>query len=332
MKKLVCSVLACAMALGMGTVAFAAPLYEEGSQDKLQNTVAGFSTGKTFETDLTQIAGKVEVSFDLGENANYYNVDIDVTEGGKQVDAEYNRSKKAIILRPSISTKTTEAEDYEIEIEVFDRKTRDTVADGYKITGTLVYDQMQYAEDEGHYNNKNGVLYDFMDGASNVSVRVDNNVTLDIKNGRGIYNLHMNDEGNDAIDYMFSKHDLRYRNFVSQPKFNADVTVSLFASEDDYLYEYLNGRLSRVKAEYDERDGFIFTTRQLGTYILSDLPLTEGEVDESINLVRPSGSGNSGNTNSGKDNPTTGASELPAMLTAAGLLALAAIAGKKLAR
>ena len=171
-----------------------------------------------------------------------------------------------------------------------------------------------------------------MDGASDVTVRVDNNVTLDIKNGRGVYNLHMNDEGNESIDYMFSEHELRYLNFVSKPKFNADVTVSLFAGEDAYLYEYLNGRLSRVKAEYDERDGFIFTTRQLGTYILSDLPLVEGEVDESINLVRPSKPNGSGNTGSGKDNPTTGASELPALLSAAGLLALAVAAGKKLAR
>ena len=72
MKKIVTSVLACAMALGMSSVAFAAPAYAEGSQEKLLNTVTGFSTGKSIETDLTQIAGKVEVSFDLGENANYY--------------------------------------------------------------------------------------------------------------------------------------------------------------------------------------------------------------------------------------------------------------------
>lgn len=327
MKKVVTSVLACAMALGMSSVAFAAPTYVEGSDEKLLNTVTGFSTGKSIETDLTQIAGKVEVSFDLGENANYYNVEIDVKENGKQLDAEYNRSKKAIILRPNVRTKTVEPEEYEIAIEVVDRKTRDTVAEGYTMNGTLVYDNLQYAEGGERFNNKNGVLYDFMDGEEDVSIRVDNDVTLDIANARGIYNLHMNDEGNESIDYMFSEHELKYFNFVAKPKFGSDVTVSLHAAEDEYLYEYLNGRLSKVKAEYDERDGYRFTTRQLGTYILSDMPMAEGMVDESINLVKPDGS-----VSSGKDNPTTGASELPASLAASGLFALAAAAFRKLFR
>ena len=327
MKKVVTSVLACAMALGMSSVAFAAPAYVEGSDEKLQNTVTGFSTGKSIETDLTQIEGKVEVSFDLGANANYYNVEIDVKEGGKQLDAEYNRSKKAIILRPSIGTKTVEPEEYEISVEVVDRKTRDTVADGYTMNGTLVYDKLQYAESGERMNNKNGVLYDFMDGEEDVEIRVDNNVSLEIPSARGIYNLHMNDAGNESIDYMFSEHELKYYNFVAKPKFSSDVTVRLNAAEDEYLYEYLNGRLSKVKAEYDERDGYIFNVRQLGTYILSDLPLAEGVVDESINLVKPEGS-----TGSGKDNPTTGASEIPSVLFSAGLFAPLAAALKKLFR
>ncbi len=327
MKKVVSSVLACAMALGMSSVAFAAPAYVEGSDEQLLNTVTGFSTGKSIETDLTQIGGKVEVSFDLGENANYYNVEIDIKENGKQLDAEYNRSKKAIILRPNVKTKTVEPEDYEISIEVVDRKTRDTVAEGYTMTGTLVYDNLQYAEGGESMNNKNGVLYDFMDGEEDVRIRVDGDLSLDIPYARGIYNLHMNDEGNESIDYMFSEHGLSYYNFVAKPKFTSDVTVTLRAAEDEYLYEYLNGRLSKVKAEYDGREGFTFTTRQLGTYILSNLPMEEGIVDESIHLVKPEGS-----ASSGKDNPTPGASELPALLTACGLFAFAAAAAKKLFR
>lgn len=328
MKKIVTSVLACAMALGLSSAAFAAPTYVEGSDEKLLNTVAGFSTGKSIETDLTQIGGKVEVSFDLGENANYYSVEIDVKENGKQLDAEYNRSKKAVVLRPDIKTKTVEPEEYEIAIEVVDRKTGDTVADGYTMNGTLVYDQVQYAEGGERLHNKNGVLYDFMDGEEDVEIRVDSEVSLEIPQARGIYNLHMNDEGNESIDYMFSEHELRYMNFVAKPKFTGDVTVNIRAAEEEYLYEYLNGKLSKVKAEYDGQEGFRFTTRQLGTYILSDLPLVEGVVDESINLVKPEGSGPS----SGKDNPTTGASEAPGALLACALFSLAAAALKKIRR
>lgn len=327
MKKIVTSVLACAMALGLSSAAFAAPAYVEGSDEKLQNTVAGFSTGRSIETDLTQVGGKVEVSFDLGENANYYNVEIDIKENDRQLDAEYNRSKKAIILRPDIKTKTVEPEDYEIAIEVVDRKSGDTVAEGYTMKGTLVYDQLQYAEGGERLSNKNGVLYDFMDGEEEVGIRVDNEVSLEIPYARGIYNLDMNDEGNESIDYMFSEHELKYYNFVAKPKFTSDVTVTLRAGEEEYLYEYLNGRLSKVKGTYDEREGYSFTTRQLGTYILSDMPLVEGMVDESINLVKPEGS-----TSSGKDNPTTGASEIPAALLSCALLSFAALAAKKLFR
>ncbi|MCI8443491.1 MAG: hypothetical protein HFG27_13355 [Provencibacterium sp.] len=328
MKKIVSSALACAMALGLSSLAFAAPAYVEGSDEKLLNTVTGFSTGKSIETDLTQIGGKVEVSFDLGDNANYYSVEIDVQENGKQLDAEYNRSKKAIILRPNIKTRTVEPEDYEIAIEVVDRKTGDTVAEGYTMNGTLVYDQLQYAESGERLHNKNGVLYDFMDGEEDVEIRVDNEISLEIPHARGIYNLHMNDERNESIDYMFSGYELQYMNFVAKPKFTSDVTVTLRAAEEEYLYEYLNGRLSKVKAEYDGQQGLRFTTRQLGTYILSDMPLVEGLVDESINLVKPEGSGSS----SGKDNPTTGASEAPAALLASGLFALAAAALRKIFR
>ena len=138
----------------------------------------------------------------------------------------------------------------------------------------------------------------------------------------------MNDEGNESIDYMFSDHELEYFNFVAQPKFSSDVTVTLRAAEEDHLYEYLNGRLSKVKAEYDGREGYSFSTRQLGTYILSDMPMAEGLVDESINLVKPDG----GSSSAGKDNPTTGASNLPSLLAASSLLSLAAAACRKLFR
>jgi hypothetical protein len=328
MKKITASALACALALGFSSAAFAAPAYAEGSNEQLLNTVTGFSTGKSIELDLTQIAGKVEVSFDLGDNANYYSVDIDVKEGGKQLDAEYSKAKKAIILRPDINTKTVEPEEFAIDIEVLDRKSHDTVAEGFSINGTLVYDQMQYAEGGERYNNKNGVLYDFMDGEEDVEIRVSSDLSLNVPHGRGVYNLHMNDEGNESIDYMFSDHELEYFNFVAQPKFSSDVTVTLRAAEEDHLYEYLNGRLSKVKAEYDGREGYSFSTRQLGTYILSDMPMAEGLVDESINLVKPDG----GSSSAGKDNPTTGASNLPSLLAASSLLSLAAAACRKLFR
>lgn len=329
MKKTLSSVLAAAMTVGAAVTAFAAPVYDPEGSQTLKNTITGFRGGETSaEADVTQMGGSVDVQFDLGDNAPYYAVEFDVTEGGRQVSAVYNQKKKAITIQPNVSPNQTEAKDYTIEFEVVDRKTSDVIADGYAITGTVAFDTIQYADSDKRYLNDRGALYDFS-GAENVEIDAGNDVTVRIaKAPRGVVNMRLTTDSNESLDYMFSKHELDYLNFVGKPKFSVPAEVIIDAPEALYLYEYSGDVLRKVPgAQYDENAGFVFRTKQLSTYILADHPLNEGIVDESKNLIRPvGGNGNSagagGDTESKfpeKNNPTTGAAaaDLNRMLLAA---------------
>jgi hypothetical protein len=80
-------------------------------------------------------------------------------------------------------------------------------------------------------------------------------------------------------------------------KKTAEVTIE--AAEGSYLYQIVDGKVKAVKAEYDEfEEAFIFNTRTLGTYVVSDIELTAA-ADDAVETVV------SGTTTSA--NPSTGA-------------------------
>lgn len=343
MKKLMAALLATSMMLGIGATAFAAPV--NGEDNKLKDTVVGFAGGsKTAEQDLRGTEGSVSLSFDLGANANYYTVDVAVREGGKYVAAEYSKGKKSVVLRPTIKEDVMEEKEYEVEIEVLDRNTKDVVAKDFSITGTVSYDKIQQVEDGGRYVNTKGAFYDFGEGARDVDIYVGRDMHLKFdKTVKGSYNLRLSDEGNKSIDYMFSKHELTYYTFPSAPKFSNSVEVTLGADSGSYLYQYAGGKLTKVPgAEYDEDAGaYTFSTNQLAMFILADMPLQEGVVSEDQNLIKP-GSGSSNGSSGGsskpnapsgdKNNPTTGAPDLMGLAVPAGMISLGALAVKKLSK
>lgn len=323
MKKIVSTVLATAMMFGMSAMAFAAPVYETDSQ--LKNTVIGFSGAlKDYNVDITQIEGTVQIPFQLGENASYYNVEVEVNEGGKQLGAEYNKSKNAIVIRPNVPVNQTEAEPFEIEIEVQDRKSRDVIAEGYTITGEVSYDAVQIVEDEGRYNNSRGVIYDFSSGAEKVRIYAGSEVTVNVaKPTKGIVNLHLSTDGIDALDDKFFDNNLKVYQFVANPKFTGGVEVTIDAGSDSFIYEYAGGELRKVEdVSFDENNGYTIKTKQLTTYVVSDEELEVGMIDESAGSE--SGSGGQA-PESDKNNPTTGASDTMGAVAALAALSLAGI-------
>lgn len=332
MKKVLSSVLAAGMAFGATAVtAFAAPVYE-ADNSTLANTVIGFSTGeKTYSLDLTQVEGKQEISFDLGENASYYNVEIDVKEGGKHLDAEYSKSKKAITVRPTVDTKLTEPADYEVNIEIVNRKNKDTIADGFSITGEISYDTIQMVDSGERYNNSKGVLYDFGSGTDNVEIYAGNNVTVKVnKSLRGVYNFDMSTDSIDELDNAFPDNDLEIVKFMAHPKFSNSVDVVFDISEGNFVYEYVDGKL-RVPSEmkYDESEGYVVRTKQLGAYVVSVDELPEGAVEDNNadeeDKDNTTAGGNKPSNDTGKNNPATGASDMMGMAVALSAVSLAAV-------
>lgn len=108
--------------------------------------------------------------------------------------------------------------------------------------------------------------------------------------------LGYNTEEVEELVQIYNKANLDFINLKGSFKKTSDVT--LYAEEGTYLYKYENGKLSAVDAEYDDWDeAFSFRTKNLGTYVLSDVKLNVSSVSGSV----------SGNNGSVSNNPNTGA-------------------------
>lgn len=279
MKKKNClGALLAAMLMGTACPAMA--------QEAAQNTVRGFEGGsRSHQLEMTQRGGEVRVPFDLGENAANLAVEIDINEGSHFLRAAYDRAQGDVVLTPRPDARRANDREFELEIDVVDRKTKELVTGDYFLTGFITYDTVQTAEDGRHYSSGNGVLYDFGDGARDVTILAGEGVTLEISHMAGAVDLTLTKERNAALDYMFSRHEIEYLHFPSQPEFSGEVTVNV-NSDAAYLYEYAGGELRRVRVLHVPGEGYTFTVRRLGTYLLTDDQLTEGAVDEEARRIR----------------------------------------------
>lgn len=239
--------------------------------------IPGFADGsRTNQIEIRQLGGAVRVPFDLGADAEKLRVELDVNRGGRYLEASYEDG--AVVLIPRTDRRADRAE-FEVEIDVVDRVTKELVEGDYFLTGFLHYDWTQTVEDGGSYTGADGVFYDFGRGAENVRIQAAEDVSLEIaKSPAGEMELSVARERNAALDTMFAKHRIEYLQFTGKPAFPADVRVSV-RTPARYVYEYADGILRRVEAERTA-DGLRFSARRLTGYLFTNDTLTEGKVDE----------------------------------------------------
>lgn len=287
MKKFLATAMAAVIAVGMSVAAIAAPLMDESGA--LKNTVTGFEGGAMHAMqDLTVLGGTASVPFNLGENASLYGVTFTFVEGGDALSASYSRVKSAISLTPREGAALAGSAPYELEIAIYERETMDSVAEGYSISGTLTYDNVQQVESGFNYRSRNGVLYNFGKGQQNVKIDTEAGVVLALDgSATGLQNFKVTNDSNSSLDYMFARHELSYYNFVGRPQFSGSAEVSILAPEGKLLYSYADGRLKRVRNVSYTDGAYTFNTDRLETFILANAPMSEGVVDESKNTVRP---------------------------------------------
>lgn len=109
--------------------------------------------------------------------------------------------------------------------------------------------------------------------------------------------LSVNDDAIDDIDDEYREADIRY--VAMTGNFRRSAEVSIYAEEGGYIYEVVNGSLREMNAEYDEfMEVFVFHTKRLGTYAISDVELDIGQGDDAIIIT---------NTSIAVENPMTGA-------------------------
>ena len=122
--------------------------------------------------------------------------------------------------------------------------------------------------------------------------------------------------------------DLSYITFVANPDLdrNAEVAIQGDYSDQYYLYEIVNGDINEIDYEFDPDDGlFTFPTRELGSYVISDMELT-AEADEPAEDDEPAAD------DTATQNPDTGANDVVGVavaLAAVSLVAAGAVSLKK---
>lgn len=132
----------------------------------------------------------------------------------------------------------------------------------------------------------------------------------------------------DEIEDFFGDIDVDYYDFIGTPKFATKVKVIIDGDPNAFLYEYnkKTGDITKVDATY-ESDGWSFTTKNLGTYVLTEEEYDEGNVEKEDPADKEPTT-----TPSEKDNPGTGANDMvgvAAALAVVSLVAAGAVAFKK---
>lgn len=121
--------------------------------------------------------------------------------------------------------------------------------------------------------------------------------TVDV-DGQGKLNLAWNTDFDKEFGAMYDYANLHFFNFEGTPAFNKTGTMMVYADKDTFIYEATADGAKEIDAAYDEDyEAWVFKTRKLTSYVVSDVELTDKTVTED---------NSSSTTDGGKDNPDTG--------------------------
>ena len=121
--------------------------------------------------------------------------------------------------------------------------------------------------------------------------------TVDVT-GQGKLNLAWNTDFDKEFAAMYDYANIDFVTFVGTPAFNKTGTMMVYADKDTFIYEATEDGAKEIDATYDEDyEAWVFKTRKLTSYVVSDVELTDKTVTED---------NSSSTTDGGKDNPDTG--------------------------
>ena len=121
--------------------------------------------------------------------------------------------------------------------------------------------------------------------------------TVDVDD-QGKLNLAWNTDFDKEFGAMYDYANLHFFNFEGTPAFNKTGTMMVYADKDTFIYEATEDGAKEIDATYDEDyEAWVFKTRKLTSYVVSDVELTDKTVTED---------NSSSTTDGGKDNPDTG--------------------------
>ena len=353
MKKVLAAVLAAAMSLSMASVAFAT------FDGKLQGGTTSGTSGKNYTVIDDTLSKKVfnisdqgaetvylynynsegvKLYFDLG-GYKFSDIDVHVASGDVKPKKErLDDNNMAIIITPNFGLKDTKS-DWSVDVEVDDDFVFTIKGKGAYSSVQEVYSGAKLRVTEAKKDSPIGVDSDADDGCffdfsevleDTTRIRCDEYVDLYFKGNYDtkVENLRVKRDVPDEVKEYFDDEDVDCYDFIAKPKFAKSVEVIIDADADSIIYEYdkSSGDLTRIDASRSS-DGWKFSTKVLGTYIV-----TEEEYDEG-NTKEPAEEPTDEPTDStDKSNPGTGANDMvgaAAALAIVSLVAAGAVAFKK---
>ena len=265
---------------------------------------------------------------DIDAHVNSDNISASVRKNdGGLITTNALGNAPVVTIKAKAGVRDFELEDWELDVDMtiqeldyaFDAAGHLLVTTGDKedITITLkqedgvAYSRMQEIQADEKYSitKEKGSICDF-DEVIDEETRIRCNEYVDVffkgNYGTDKENMRVVDDAIAEVEAYFDDVDVDYYDFIGTPKFASKVKVVIDADPGTYLYEFdkKTGDLTKIDATY-ESDGWAFTTKTLGTYVITEEEYEAGNVTKEEVDEEPTE-----DETPSKANPGTGAPEL----------------------
>ena len=170
----------------------------------------------------------------------------------------------------------------------------------YAPDGTKEYYKDNFDGDEVLEAGKTGIV-DFDTEAGEIDIEFGEEAMFTVNvNGQSRLNLAWTTRHDTEVAAMDESVNMDFITFTGNPSFNRTGTMYIYAADDTFLYQVVDGKLEKVDAKYNEDyEAWEFRTRTLGQYVIAD-----GEID--LESITDNTDDSSSTTDGGKVNPDTG--------------------------
>lgn len=358
MKKVLAAVLAAAMSLSMASVAFAvtvAPVNPVGTGATGDDFVLGdnvlltdlnhkdeidvedhriytFGTGAAEDmTFVFDVAKKTKLRADVADGK----ISVSTKKIGTYGEGDAQYTTYEITVKPKWGVRDFKNDNkWKVELDIGgdgDKVVYIKGKGGYSDTQVVTSgDRFAVRKSGDTTDGTSGSIFDFSEVIDEETrIRCHDYVDVYFKGNYGTdkENLRVVTDKISDVEKYFDDSDIDCYDFVGTPKFATKVRVIIDGDSNAYLYEYNKntGDITAVDAEYTS-DGWSFTTKNLGTYILAEEEYEGGNVKkEEVEDKEPVSAPD-------KTNPGTGANDMvgvAAALAVVSLVAAGAVAFKK---
>ena len=269
---------------------------KKGEYDTTDKALGYLTYTSDYDRNVT-VNHKWKVGKDLGVK-----VDVDWVNYSKVNNLSTGDSQIMSVIITLPENETTKVEDLAGTIRV--GRTASTAKKGpeFKLDISFFSDATKKSNpdfDGGELTSGKTGIVSFEKEAGEIDIDFEDTATFTVDvDGQGKLNLAWNTDFDKEFGAMYNYANLHFFTFEGTPAFNKTGTMMVYADKDTFIYEATEDGAKEIDATYDEDyEAWVFKTRKLTSYVVSDVELTDKTVTEDSS---------SSTTDGGKDNPDTG--------------------------